>query len=137
MRAIWGQHMIIFLTKDNTSSKKRANQPANVVKSQFIIKQLSKTQNFFIGDIFTPPNLLIWWFSVKLEIDLKRHKKWTNHDLLTLFINSSRSSAVCLISPLREFWTSLAISFTVSWRNLAYSILAFSLLFSSSYKKWY
>lgn len=53
---------------------------------------------------------------------------------LTLFINSSRSSAVFLISPLCEFWISFAISFTVSWRNLAYSILAFSFLFNASYK---
>lgn len=52
----------------------------------------------------------------------------------TSLINSSRSSAVFLISPLRECWISFAISFTVSWRNFAYSILAFSLLFKASYK---
>ena len=52
--------------------------------------------------------------------------------LLTLVINPSRSSAVFFISPLREVWTSFAISLTVSWRNLAYSILAFNLLFRAS-----
>lgn len=57
-----------------------------------------------------------------------------NSHSLTLSKNSSRSSAVFLISPLLEFWTSLAISFAVSWRNFAYSILAFSLLFNASYK---
>lgn len=51
---------------------------------------------------------------------------------LTLLIKSSRSSAVFLISPLREIWISFAISFTVSWRNFAYSSLAFSLLFNAS-----
>lgn len=54
---------------------------------------------------------------------------------LALFINSSRSSAVFFISPLLEFWTSFAISFTVSWRNFAYSILAFSFFFRASYFK--
>lgn len=53
---------------------------------------------------------------------------------LTLFKNSSRSLAVFSISPLLEFCTSFAISLAVSWRNLAYSILALSLLFSASYK---
>lgn len=53
--------------------------------------------------------------------------------IFTLFRNSSRSSAVFFISPVREFWTSFAISFTVSWRNFAYSILALSRRFSCSY----
>eukprot|EP01018_Ginkgo_biloba_P002988 Gb_27295 [translate_table: standard] len=50
----------------------------------------------------------------------------------TLFINSSRSSAVCLSSPLRDVFISLAISLTVSCKNFAYSILACNRRFRAS-----
>lgn len=54
---------------------------------------------------------------------------------LTFLIKSSNSSAVLRSSPLREVFNSLAISPTVSCKNLAYCILAFNRFLSCSYKK--
>lgn len=51
---------------------------------------------------------------------------------ITLLINSSRSSAVLFMSPVRVVFISLASSLTVSCKNLAYCSLVFDLLWCAS-----
>ena len=68
---------------------------------------------------------------------VRKHKDFSSHLTclrleIALFINSSRSSAVLWRSPLLVVLISSAICLTVSCKNFAYSILAFSFLFNAS-----
>ena len=68
---------------------------------------------------------------------VRKHKNCSSHLTclrleIALFINSSRSSAVLWMAPVRVLLISFAISFTVSCRNLAYCIRAFNLRLRAS-----